>query len=151
MKRNIVCRRGRGKLRGRQINMHAWIKMQKECIIIYSLNPARENNVLSETPSRGLNFQDIPLSWQSFQARCQWGPRVPGVGLATIQGHPLPRVVCAVGSDGGSQRLPAPSSSWGPRRQHLWALDYCVWKQLCDLEQVLWPPWSSAFSFLGKY
>jgi len=24
-----------------------------------------------------------------LQARCQWGPREPGVGLATIQGHPL--------------------------------------------------------------
>lgn len=86
-----------------------------------------------------------------LQARCQWGPRVPGVGLATIQGHPLPRVVCAVGSDGGSQRLPAPSSSLGSQEAApLGSGPHCVWKQLCDHEQVLWPPWSSAFSFLGK-
>ena len=124
--------------------------MQK-CIIIYSLNPARENNVLSETPSRGLNFQDIPLSWQSFKRGVSGVPGCLVLVLLLSRATPLPRVVCAVGSDGGSQRLPAPSSCLGSQEAApLGSGPHCVWKQLCDLEQVLWPPWSSAFSFLGK-
>lgn len=86
---------------GGQINMHSMDKNAK-VIIIYSLNPARENNTHSETPNRGLNFQDIPLPSWSFtrnvsvsQAALRWSCCKPKPVL-------LPGGRPAVHSDGSS-------------------------------------------------
>lgn len=131
--------------------MHGMDKNAKVYYNLFIKSSTGEQHSLRNTQQRA-KLPGHSSFLAELQARCQWGPRVPGVGLAMIQGQiVVPRVICVFGSDGGSQRLPAPGSCLGSQEAApLGSGPHCVWKQLCDLEQVLWPPWSSAFSFLGK-
>lgn len=111
---------------GGQINVHNMDKNAK-VIIIYSLNPAQENNTRSETPNRGLNFQDILLPLQSFtrnvsasQAARHWSRYKPRPVL-------LPRGSRAVHSNSSSQGL----SSSGPLCGALGAGTSGLWSPPC--------------------
>lgn len=70
---------------GGQVNMHNLDKNAK-VIIIYSLNPVRENNTRSVTPNRGPPVQDTALPSQSFTRNL----RAPGAALRLSCSKPRP-------------------------------------------------------------
>lgn len=115
---------------GGQINMHSMVKNAK-VIIIYSLNPARGNNTHSETPNRGLNFQDIPFPSRSFtrnvsvsQAALRWSCCKPRPVL-------LPGGCRAVHSDSSSLWLSSSGPVGSPGRGHLWAMVSACLQAVC--------------------
>lgn len=126
--------------------MHSMDKNAK-VIIIYSLN--LQERTLSQKHPTEAKLPGHSSSLAEFQMQCKWGPRMLCIGIQGLSSCPKEAVQDAqtvVHSD-----FPHPVPCGEPwKLAPLGSRPHCVWKRLCELEQVLWPSWISAFSFLVK-
>lgn len=73
---------------GGQINMHGMDKNAKVYYNLFIKSSTGKQRSLRNTQQRA-KLPGHSSFLAELQARCQRGPRVPGVGLAMIQGRPL--------------------------------------------------------------
>lgn len=106
-----------------------------------------EQRSLRNTQQRA-KLQDIPLSWQSY---CGVSG-VPGclvLVLLLSRATPCPEWFVQLAQMVVHRETSRAVPPWGPRRQHLWALDPTVWSCVTLSKSFGLP--GLQLSFLGKY